>query len=314
MKKENDNSKRGDNKRSRLKNILLTLAAIMFVGFVLFPLSIKIFDGSQYGNVALIPIEGTITSGLESGFGVDAVNSQTIIDFIEDAEENSEIKVILLEINSPGGSAVASDEIGIAIKKASKPVVVLIREVGASGGYWIASAGDHIIANRMSITGSIGVISSYLEFSGLMEKYGVGYERLVSGEYKDLGTPFRSMTNQERNMYTKRLDKIQEFFIEEVAENRGMLVSDVEELATGEFFLGAEALDLGLIDELGNEDTAEEYIKENYDIEEIDYVVYQKEVGLFELLTGISSNFAFDIGQGIGSMLVRGQDNNLMLI
>ncbi len=309
MKKEN-----GDNKRSRLKSILLTLLAVMFVGLVLFPLSMKIFDGSQYGNVALIPIEGTITSGLESGFGVDAVPSQTIIDFIEDADQNSEIKVILLEINSPGGSAVASDEIGIAIKKVSKPVVVLIREVGASGGYWIASAGDHIIANRMSITGSIGVISSYLEFSGLMEKYGVGYERLVAGEYKDLGTPFRSMTDQERNMYTQRLDKIQDFFIKEVAENRELSVSEIKKLATGEFFLGAEAFELGLVDELGNKDTAEEYIKENYDIEEIDYVVYQKEVGLFELLTGITSNFAFDVGQGIGSMLVRGQDNNLMLI
>src|SRR3989344_2691113 len=111
----------GENKRNRLKSILLTLAAVMFVGFVLFPLSLKIFDGSQYGNVALIPIEGVITSGLESSFGVDAIHSQTIIDFIEDAEQNSEIQVILLEINSPGGSAVASDEIGLAIKKVSKP-------------------------------------------------------------------------------------------------------------------------------------------------------------------------------------------------
>ena len=304
----------GENKRNRLKSILLTLAAVMFVGFVLFPLSLKIFDGSQYGNVALIPIEGIITSGLESSFGVDAIHSQTIIDFIEDAEQNSEIQVILLEINSPGGSAVASDEIGLAIKKVSKPVVVLIKEVGASGGYWIASAGDHIIANRMSITGSIGVISSYLEFSGLMEKYGVGYERLVAGEYKDIGTPFKSMTNQERTLYTQRLDKIQEFFIKEVAENRELSIKEVQKLATGEFFLGVEALDLGLVDELGNKDTAEVYIQENYGIEEIDYVVYREEVGFFQMLTGLSSNFAFDIGQGIGSMLVRGQDNNLMLI
>ena len=304
----------GENKRNRLKSILLTLAAVMFVGFVLFPLSLKIFDGSQYGNVALIPIEGIITSGLESSFGVDAIHSQTIIDFIEDAEQNSEIQVILLEINSPGGSAVASDEIGLAIKKVSKPVVVLIKEVGASGGYWIASAGDHIIANRMSITGSIGVISSYLEFSGLMEKYGVGYERLVAGEYKDIGTPFKSMTNQERTLYTQRLDKIQEFFIKEVAENRELSIKEVQKLATGEFFLGVEALDLGLVDELGNKDTAEVYIQENYGIEEIDYVVYREEVGFFQMLTGLSSNFAFDIGQGIGSMLVRGQDDNLMLI
>src|SRR3990167_2656325 len=110
MKKKN-----GD--KSRLKSILLTLAAVLFIGLVLFPLSLKIFDGSNYGNVALIPIEGLITSGFENSFGVEAVSSQTIIDFIEDADQSSEIAVILLEINSPGGSAVASDEIGIAIKK-----------------------------------------------------------------------------------------------------------------------------------------------------------------------------------------------------
>ena len=90
-------------------------------------------------------------------------------------EENKDIKAIVLEINSPGGSAVASDEIASAVKKSNKPTVAVIREAGASGGYWIASSTDHIIANRMSITGSIGVISSYLEFSGLIEKYWVGW-------------------------------------------------------------------------------------------------------------------------------------------
>ena len=108
-----------------------------------------------------------------------------------------------MEINSPGGSAVASDEIATAVKNAKKPVISLIREVGASGGYWVASASDYIIANRMSITGSIGVISSYLEFSGLMEKYGVGYERLVAGENKDLLTPYKKLEADQKALVQK---------------------------------------------------------------------------------------------------------------
>ncbi|MBI4983237.1 S49 family peptidase [Candidatus Woesearchaeota archaeon] len=180
------NKKEGNHK---LRNIILTIIAAVFILLVLFPLILTIFDPSKYGNVALIKIEGVITSDGSSYLGSATVSSPEIINFIQEADQDPKIKAILLEINSPGGSPVASDEIGTAVKRAKKPTIAVIREVGASGGYWIASAADHIIANRMSITGSIGVYSSYLEFSGLMEKYGIGYERLVAGEHKDTGFP-----------------------------------------------------------------------------------------------------------------------------
>lgn len=298
---------------SNLKPILLTAAAVLFIIFVIGPLVLVLFDSSKTGNVAVIPINGPITGDGSSYLGQSTTSSQQIVGFIQEAGKNSNVKVIVLEINSPGGSAVASDEIASAVKKSEKPVIAVIREVGASGGYWIASAANHIIANRMSITGSIGVISSYLEFSKLMEEYGVRYERLVSGKYKDSGTPFKSLTGEERTILQGKMDKIHTFFINEIAVNRNMDPAKVRELATGEFFLGAEALDLGLVDELGDMSTAEDYIKMNYGIEQIDAVRYEKKSGLLDLLTGVFSDFSFHIGEGIGSSVLQQQEYPLQL-
>lgn len=295
-------------KSARIKPILLTIAAVLIVIFIILPLAFSLFDGSKRGNVALIPINGAITVNGGSYLGSSTVSSADIVQFIEEADKNSEIKVIMLEINSPGGSAVASDEISLAIKRADKPVIALIREVGASGGYWIASAAEYVIANRMSITGSIGVISSYLEFSGIMDKYGVGYERLVAGEKKDLGNPYTQLSEEDRKLLQGKLNKIHDFFIEEIAENRGIESSKIKKLATGEFFLGVEALELGLVDALGDKEAAEEYMETKYGITEPDYVEYKKEVGLLGLFSGVFSDWSFNMGEGLGSILIKNEN------
>ena len=302
--------KRAD--RSRLRLVLITIGAVLFTLFVFLPIVFSLFDGSKLGNVALIPIEGEITGNGVQSFTTSSISSKEIVGFIEDADDNPQIKVLLLEINSPGGSAVASDEIASAVKKAQKPVVAYIREAGASGAYWIASAADHVIANRMSITGSIGVLSSYLEFSGLMQDYNVSYQRLVAGENKDLGTPFKKLTVQEQALLQKNLDKIHVFFIEEVAANRGLELSQVQKMATGEFFLGVEALELGLVDQLGGKEEAELFIQEKFGLPDVDYLQYEHRAGFFELLSGVVSTFFFNVGEGIGSMLTRPQFNLLV--
>ena len=141
---------------------------LMIAGFVAVGI-ISLFSGvdvnSLEGNVAMIPIEGVIVGTDSSGmFFDDSVSSQDTIELIEKADRNPNIRAIILQINSPGGSAVASEEIANAVKKVNKTTVAWIRESGASGAYWIASSSDYIVANRVSITGSIGVIASYLEF------------------------------------------------------------------------------------------------------------------------------------------------------
>src|SRR3989338_5143582 len=242
------------------KIVIITIIGVLLFFFIIIPIGVGLliasFAGSSVqqgaGNVALIPIEGVITTDGMQYFGQPTASSKRIIDFIKEANENSQIKAIVLEINSPGGSAVASDEIATVVKSIDKPVVAYIREIGASGGYWIASSTDYIVVQKMAITGSIGVISSYLEFSGLMEEYGVGYERLVAGKYKDVGTPFRKLQNDEKSILQGKLNLIHGFFIEEIAANRDLPVEKVKGIATGEFYLGREALNLGLLDQEGD--------------------------------------------------------------
>ncbi|MGM5484248.1 MAG: signal peptide peptidase SppA [Nanobdellota archaeon] len=244
------------------------------------------FNTEEMGNVAEISINGMIaTTGGDSFSSV--TSSEEIIELIEKAE-NRGMEAIIFRINSGGGSPVASDEIGQKIKDLNMTTVSAIRDAGASGAYWVATATDHIIANRMSITGSIGVTSSYLELSGLLEDHNVTYRRLVSGEYKDMGSPFKELSEEEKDMMMDKLETIEGFFIDEVAENREMKREEVEELATGEWFLGSEAKEEGLVDELGTMEDAESYLENELD--RVDIVEMEKEKSFFERLSSVYTN------------------------
>ena len=281
--------------------VLLTLTIIGFFIVGILSLFIGIDVESLSGNVALIPIEGVIIGSEDSGSIFESTaTSQDITELIEKADKNSNIKAIVLQINSPGGSAVASEEIANAVRKTNKTTVAWIREVGASGGYWVASASDHIVASRISLTGSIGVIGSYLEFPGLLRKYNVTYQRLVSGEYKDIGSPFKEMTSEERTIFQKYLDDIRDFFVEEVAKNRNLSRKEVEKIANGLIYLGAEAKALGLVDELGSKEEAVAFIEKKEGIK-AELVEYKKEKTLFDVLSEVMSQQSFFVGKGIGS-------------
>jgi protease-4 len=256
-------------------------------------------------KIAIIPIQGAITVGNhESLYQASTASSNTIVSYLDSANKDKSIKAILLEINSPGGTAVASAEIAAKIKSIDKPVVAFIREVGASGGYWIASAADKIVANPLSITGSIGVISSYLEFSGLMEEYGIGYEQLMAGEYKDMGTPFRGLTEKEKSIMQSKLNIIHNEFIKAVNENRNI---DLSQYATGMFYLGLEAKEIGLIDETGDRELAINITKQLANIKEAELITYREPENILNFLQKLTSEFGLNIGRGISSTLVEQQ-------
>ena len=168
----------------------------------------------------------------------------------------------------------------------------------------MASAADHVIANRMAITGSIGVIGSYLEFSGLIKDYNVSYERLVAGERKDIGTPFRKMTDDEKELMQGVLDEIHEQFINEVAVNRNLTVEEVRKIADGMFLTGAQAQKAGLVDELGGIEEAKAFIERELNIT-VETVEYEHEGSLADLLSSVLSRASFSVGDGIGSALTR---------
>jgi protease IV len=287
------------------KRTIIIIAAITFfvvMGmFFIGAISLLLYGTDEpagSGNVAVIPIEGTIvTQGSSSLFGEQLATSEEIVKMIEKADDNPQIKAILFQINSPGGSAVASDEIAQAIKATNKTTVAWIREIGTSGAYWVASSCDIVVANRMSITGSIGVIASYLEFSGLMDDYNITYQRLVSGKFKDVGSPFRPLTSDEEELLQDELDQIHEYFVAEVAANRNLPLSDVRTLATGMFYIGSDAKAKGLVDVLGGRKEAVTSIEERIGTS-ARLVEYRRKPSLMDLFGNVMQESSFYIGRG----------------
>ncbi|MEA2036342.1 MAG: signal peptide peptidase SppA [Nanoarchaeota archaeon] len=285
--------------------IMLAIVSFIVASFISYISGTEL----QEGNVALIPIKGVITSEKVKAFGQSIASSQTIVEFIEEADKNSKVKAIILEINSPGGSPVATEEIANAIERVNKTTVAWIREVGASGGYWIAASTDTIVASRMSITGSIGVIASYLDFSGFLEDHNVSYERMVAGQYKDIGSPFKPMSMQERKMFQDQLDSLHSYFIKSIAKNRDLPEEEVREIATGMFYLGEEAKNLGLVDILGGKEDAKGVIEEELNIT-VELIEYKEEKTLLDVLSEIFSEQSFYVGRGIGESVFDARASN----
>lgn len=282
--------------------VIVCLFGIAVITSVVLGIAFIIIEPSIGGKVAVIPIKGVITTeNSEDFFSLGTTSSSEIISLIEKAQNSASVKGILFEINSPGGSAVASDEIAQAIGKIEKPKVAWIRDAGTSGAYLAASATDKIVASRMSITGSIGVISSYMEFSGLMKNYNITYQRLVAGELKDIGTPFKELTEEEESLLQLKLDKIHDIFIKEVALNRNMPEYKVRELATGVFYLGLEAKELGLIDEIGGKDAAVDILEGLIGEDDLTLIQYQPKSSFFSSFGQVFMRDFFDtrIKQGI---------------
>ncbi len=281
--------------------IILALIGIFVLAIVISNLS-GIKDTSTQDQIVVIPINGIIsTSSSGSLFTSSGVDVDSVLNELKKVKEDSSIKAVILEINSPGGTVVASKEIADAVKNLGKPSVAVIREVGASGAYWIASSTNFIIADQLSITGSVGVIGSYLQFSDIMKQYGITYERLVGGQYKDVGSPYKDLQPAERNILQGKIDIIHEYFINEVKTNRKL--TDTTKISTGEFFLGADAKDLGLIDEFGNIDTGIEEAKKLANIKSASIVEFKEKHSLLDLLQITSTNSFYSMGQGIGSEL-----------
>lgn len=202
-------------------------------------------------NVAFIPIEGTILpfNGL-----VDVplvVTPEAVDSFVTAAEEEAGIEAILVEVNSPGGTPVASERIADRLHTSSLPVVVLIGDIAASGGYMVAAAGDHVIASPMSDVGSIGVNMSYVEESKKNDEEGLTYVQLTTGEFKDAGSPNRPITERERELFQADLEIVHNEFVKIVAKYRDLDILTVQELADGSSMPGTRALENNLVDSLG---------------------------------------------------------------
>jgi protease-4 len=232
-------------------------------------------------NVAVINIHGDIVTYLtepsspeesdstpsDSVLSSGSVSSEEIVAYIDEIEQNSSIKAVIVEIDSYGGYPVASEEIMNAVKKMTKPTIAVIREGAASGAYLIASGADRIYASEMSDIGGIGITMSYLDYSQQNKEEGIIYQQLSSGKFKDTGSPDKKLTAEEKELFMRDVKILHEAFVKRVAENRGLDIEKVEKLADGSTMLGKAAKENGLIDEVGDIYSAEEWIKKELKIE-----------------------------------------------
>jgi protease-4 len=206
--------------------------------------------------VAVILLDGTITSGPQDYFTTSGITPDRVRSLLDQAASIPSVKAVVVRVNSPGGSVVASDEIYHALLAFEKPVVISMGDTAASGGYYISCAGDHVMAHPDTLTGSIGVISQFLNVQELMDKVGVDAVVITTGPRKDIGSPFRDMTEAERELWRGILDQVYEDFLDVVVESRGLSAETVRELADGSIYTGQQAQDLGLVDSVGTRQTA----------------------------------------------------------
>jgi protease-4 len=237
----------------------LLVFSIFALGMGFIALVVNGGDSAAGPRVGVVNLSGAITDEGEGGGLSRSPGARDVIEDLDRAGRDTTIKAVVLRINSPGGSPAASQEMYRAVKKLAekKPVICSMGDVAASGGYYVAAACDEIYANESTVTGSIGVISQYLNYSALAKKLGIETQTLKTGEFKDAGNPTRPITPRERELFQSLLRDIYNQFVDDVMAGRKgkskklTTRAQVVKLADGRVYTGRQAFNNGLIDKLG---------------------------------------------------------------
>lgn len=250
-------------------------------------------EGSGTHKIAMIPVDGIITDRpLQQLFYDRPSLVRSVTDQLDRAASDDMVKAVILEINSPGGGITATDTLHDEIlrfkEKTGKKIVVYMKDVAASGGYYIAACSDRIIAHPTSITGSIGVIMMLFNFEGLYNWLGISEKVIKSGALKDMGSSIRQPTEEEEKLFKEIIMEMHNRFINVVSKGRGMPREEVTDLADGRVYTGQQALDNGLIDAIGYIDDAIEAVKEEAGLDKAKIIRYRRKIGLSELILTIA--------------------------
>jgi len=284
------------------KSSILILLAILAIGIVV--LSFASADYSKLGSglidgkcIGVIKLEGEIVSS--SSLVSTEASAQEIVEAIESAGKSSEVAGVLLEVDSGGGSAVASKEIYDALASLEKPSVAYLREIAASGGYYAASAADYVVANPNTITGSIGARATVINYEELFSKLGLRQENLKTGELKDIGEGHRNLTQKEREILGTLLNETFENFRSDLEKGRGGKLDKAlfEQALDARILSAKQALQAGLVDEIGGRKQALKKAASlsGISLEEIRECELIEEGGLLDLLSLFSASLAKNI-------------------
>ncbi|MFF2855867.1 signal peptide peptidase SppA [Peribacillus sp. NPDC058002] len=250
----------------------------------------EVIEGDDFSNViAVFDVEGTIQDTGEASLLSSATyNHRAFMDKLKMAEENDDIKGIILRVNSPGGGVVESAEIYdkiLDIKKVKKPVYVSMGSMAASGGYYISAPADKIYASPETMTGSLGVIMHGYNYEKLAKKYGVEFETIKSGPHKDIMSPTREMTGEEREILQNMINNSYDQFVKVIADGRGMTEKEVRKIADGRIYDGRQAKENHLIDDFGHLDDVIAAMKTDIGKKDAQVIRYTDEAGFGSLFS-----------------------------
>ena len=273
-------------------------------------------QGDFTRRIAVLQVNGAIIDNAgASVFDTQTFRFREFMDMIDAIENDNTVAGVILAVNSPGGGIYESAQIRLGLERLQKerdlPIYVSFGAVAASGGYYISAGADKIFAPRETLTGSIGVIFSSLNFAGLFEEHGISDMTITSGEHKDIFSPFREMTHAERAIIQSMVDNAQDAFVSIIAEGRGMSEEEVRAIADGRIYDGLQAKEIGLIDEFG-------YLGDVIDAMRTDLGLPNAQVFTYEVAPAFPSLWGFNLSYILGressvaTQMARALDTNSM--
>jgi protease IV len=277
-------------------------------------------EGNEMKKIAVLDVNGVIqdTNDAESFFQAAGYNHQGFMKRLDFIKEDDSVKGIILKVNSPGGGVVESAEIHDKLleiqKETKKPVYVSMGSMAASGGYYISAGAKKIFASEETMTGSLGVIMQGINYEGLAEKYGVDFVTIKSGQYKDIMSPTRQMTEEERQILQKMIDNSYEGFVKVIAEGRKMTTDQVKKIADGRIYDGRQAKELNLIDGFGYLEDVIEQMMEQEKLKDAKVVRYTEQIGFGSLLNLKVQKFIGADSEMAGLMNVLSRPNSPRLM
>lgn len=277
-------------------------------------------DGSELKKIVILDVNGVIqdtgeTGSLLSGGGYDHQDFMKKLNYIKDDDT---VKGIIIKVNSPGGGVVESAEIHDKLKEiqkdTKKPVYISMGSMAASGGYYISTAAKKIFASPETLTGSLGVIMEGINYEGLADKYGVDFVTIKSGQYKDIMSPTRKMTEEERQILQSMINNSYDGFVKVISEGRNMTVEQVKKIADGRVYDGRQAKELHLVDEFGYLDDVIVRMKKDEKLKGAKIVRYADDLGFGSLFTMQAKKIMGDNGELAGLMKVLSKPNSPRLM
>jgi len=260
--------------------------------------------GVSTGNIAKIDIEGVLVLHPEDrGLFTETLGVEDYIEALDRAEKDPNVKAVILRVNSPGGEVIASEKLARKIKEVAekKPVVAYVETMGTSGAYMAIAPATCIVAEKHAIVGSIGVRLDMIQYYELMRKVGVNVTVIKAGKYKDMGSPYRPLTPEEREYLERIVKEIYMDFVKWVAENRNMTLEETLKVADGKIYSGGDAKKVGLVDYVGTEKDALEMAQKLANISNPVIVDYTpaKYPEIFNFMSQLTYTLGYGIGRGL---------------